>query len=46
MNDGPGQIKIRLLDAMAAYLNNRQVSRGAAKQRQILALLALNSGRR
>ncbi len=45
MNDGQGQIKIRLLGTMAAYLNNRQVAPSAAKQRQILALLALNSGR-
>ena len=45
MNDGPGQIKIRLLGVMSAYLDGRQVTPSAAKQRQILALLALNSGR-
>lgn len=45
MNDEPGQIKIRLLGVLTAYLDGTQVTPSAAKQRQILALLALNSGR-
>jgi DNA-binding SARP family transcriptional activator len=40
-----GQMHIRLLGPLSAQLNNEQVVPSAAKQRQILALLALNSGR-
>lgn len=39
------QINIRLLGPMSAFMNNKSVTPSAAKQRQILALLALNAGR-
>jgi DNA-binding SARP family transcriptional activator len=39
------QIDVRLLGPLSARLNHREVAPSAAKQRQILALLALNSGR-
>jgi SARP family transcriptional regulator, regulator of embCAB operon len=39
------QISIRLLGPMSAFLNNKSITPSAAKQRQILALLALNAGR-
>lgn len=39
------QINIRLLGPMSAILNSKPVTPSAAKQRQILALLALNAGR-
>jgi SARP family transcriptional regulator, regulator of embCAB operon len=45
MDTDPRQISIRLLGPMSAYLNNKPVTPSAAKQRQILALLALNAGR-
>lgn len=45
MDSDPRQINIRLLGPMSAFLNNKSVTPSAAKQRQILALLALNAGR-
>jgi len=39
------QIMIRLLGPMSAHVNNKPVTPSAAKQRQIMALLALNAGR-
>jgi SARP family transcriptional regulator, regulator of embCAB operon len=38
-------IDVRLLGPLSARLNHREVAPSAAKQRQILALLALNTGR-
>jgi DNA-binding SARP family transcriptional activator len=38
------QMEIRLLGPLSARLNNSEVTPSAAKQRQILALLALNAG--
>jgi DNA-binding SARP family transcriptional activator len=38
-------IDVRLLGPLSARLNHREVAPSAAKQRQILALLALNAGR-
>lgn len=43
--DDQRQISIRLLGPMSAFLNSKSVTPTAAKQRQILALLALNAGR-
>jgi SARP family transcriptional regulator, regulator of embCAB operon len=40
-----GEIRIRLLGPMSAELHGQQVAPSAAKQRQVLALLALNAGR-
>jgi DNA-binding SARP family transcriptional activator len=45
MNKEPREMDIQLLGPLSAYLNQRQVAPSAAKQRQILALLALNVGR-
>ena len=45
MDSAARQISIRLLGPMSATLNNKSVTPSAAKQRQILALLALNAGR-
>ncbi len=45
MNSETRQMSIQLLGPMSAYLNHRSVAPSAAKQRQILALLALNAGR-
>ena len=45
MNNEPGQIKVRLLGPLSARLDSRDITPRAAKQRQILALLALSSGR-
>jgi SARP family transcriptional regulator, regulator of embCAB operon len=45
MNNERAQMNVQLLGPLSAHLNNRQVAPGAAKQRQILALLALNTGR-
>lgn len=45
MNTEPIEIGIRLLGPFAAELNHRPVAPSAAKQRQIMALLALNTGR-
>jgi SARP family transcriptional regulator, regulator of embCAB operon len=45
MNTEHIEIGIRLLGPFAAELNHRQVAPSAAKQRQIMALLALNAGR-
>jgi SARP family transcriptional regulator, regulator of embCAB operon len=45
MNNESGQIKVRLLGPLSARLDSRDITPGAAKQRQILALLALSSGR-
>src|SRR2546429_9650630 len=39
------QMNIRLLGPLSALLNRTQVAPSAAKQRQIMALLALNAGR-
>jgi SARP family transcriptional regulator, regulator of embCAB operon len=41
----PGCMAIRILGPFSADLGNQAVTPSAAKQRQILALLALNSGR-
>ena len=45
MDTDLSQISIRLLGPMSAFLNNKAITPSAAKQRQILALLALNAGR-
>ena len=45
MNSESGQLSIVLLGPVSAHLNGRAVTPSAAKQRQILALLALNAGR-
>jgi DNA-binding SARP family transcriptional activator len=38
-------ISIQLLGPLSASLGNRTVTPNAAKQREVLALLALNAGR-
>jgi SARP family transcriptional regulator, regulator of embCAB operon len=45
MNGKPGKIVIRMLGPLRAHFNDRSIAPSAAKQRQILALLALNAGR-
>ncbi|HEY3956710.1 MAG TPA: BTAD domain-containing putative transcriptional regulator [Streptosporangiaceae bacterium] len=45
MSHEPGGLDIRLLGSLSVSLNHRPVTPSAAKQRQILALLALNAGR-
>src|ERR1700720_4251934 len=45
MQVNTGRISVQLLGPFAASLGLRTVSPSAAKQRQILALLALNAGR-
>jgi len=45
MQVDPGRISVQLLGPFAASLGPRTVTPSAAKQRQILALLALNAGR-
>jgi SARP family transcriptional regulator, regulator of embCAB operon len=45
MNTETRHISIQLLGPLSAFLNHRPVAPSAAKQRQILALLALNAGR-
>jgi DNA-binding SARP family transcriptional activator len=45
MQVDPGRISVQLLGPFAARLSERGVTPSAAKQRQILALLALNAGR-
>lgn len=45
MNNERAQINVRLLGPLSAHLDHRQIAPSAAKQRQILALLALNTGR-
>jgi len=40
-----GQLTIGLLGPLSAHLNGKPVAPSAAKQRQVLALLALNAGR-
>jgi SARP family transcriptional regulator, regulator of embCAB operon len=45
MSNAPGQLSIGLLGPLSACLNGRSVVPSAAKQRQVLALLALNAGR-
>jgi SARP family transcriptional regulator, regulator of embCAB operon len=45
MNNESCQIRIRLLGPLSAHLGDTDIAPGAAKQRQILALLALNGGR-
>jgi len=44
MNDEPGKIAFRLLGPLSICLNGIQVTPSATKQRQIVALLALNAG--
>jgi DNA-binding SARP family transcriptional activator len=45
MRSNPERISVQLLGPFAATLSQRDVAPSAAKQRQILALLALNAGR-
>jgi SARP family transcriptional regulator, regulator of embCAB operon len=45
MSNAPGQLSIGLLGPLSACLKGRSVVPSAAKQRQVLALLALNAGR-
>lgn len=45
MNNDPGQLSIEILGPFSARLGHLAVAPSAAKQRQILALLALNAGR-
>src|ERR1035437_4962189 len=45
MNMEFGQMAIGLLGPLSAQLNDKPVAPSAAKQRQVLALLALNAGR-
>ncbi len=45
MQVNPGRISVQVLGPFAAFLGPRTVTPTAAKQRQILALLALNAGR-
>lgn len=45
MNNAPGQLSIELLGPLSARLGDRPVAPSATKQRQVLALLALNAGR-
>jgi DNA-binding SARP family transcriptional activator len=45
MNTGSGQLTVGLLGPLSAQLNGEEVAPSAAKQRQVLALLALNAGR-
>ncbi len=45
MSSETGQLSIGLLGPLSAYFNDRPVAPSAAKQRQVLALLALNAGR-
>jgi DNA-binding SARP family transcriptional activator len=45
MNTEFGQLTIGLLGPLSAHLNGKPVAPSAAKQRQVLALLALNAGR-
>ena len=45
MNTDPGQLRIEILGPFSAHFGHLAVTPSAAKQRQILALLALNAGR-
>ena len=45
LEDMKAEIWIRLLGPMSADLNSQRVVPSAAKQRQIMSLLALNAGR-
>src|SRR5690242_18389395 len=45
MNTDSGQLTVGLLGPLSAHLNGKPVAPSAAKQRQVLALLALNAGR-
>jgi SARP family transcriptional regulator, regulator of embCAB operon len=45
MNDESRQMRVRLLGPLSAHLGEGDIAPSAAKQRQILALLALNGGR-
>jgi DNA-binding SARP family transcriptional activator len=45
MQTDPGRMNVQLLGPFAAWMDQRGVTPSAAKQRQILALLALNAGR-
>ncbi|HEX6521698.1 MAG TPA: AfsR/SARP family transcriptional regulator [Streptosporangiaceae bacterium] len=44
MNDEPGKIVFRLLGPLSICLNGTEVTPSATKQRQVIALLALNAG--
>jgi SARP family transcriptional regulator, regulator of embCAB operon len=44
MNDESGKIVFRLLGPLSMYLNGTDITPSATKQRQIMALLALNAG--
>ncbi|HEV3380611.1 MAG TPA: AfsR/SARP family transcriptional regulator [Trebonia sp.] len=44
MNVKSGKVVLRLLGALSVYLNGASVTPSATKQRQIIALLALNAG--
>ncbi|MEU8508824.1 AfsR/SARP family transcriptional regulator [Streptomyces brevispora] len=41
----PGQLSVRLLGSLSLHLDETPVTASAPKQRQVLALLALNAGR-
>jgi SARP family transcriptional regulator, regulator of embCAB operon len=45
LEDMQGEIRIGLLGPMSADLNSRRIVPSAAKQRQVMSLLALNAGR-
>jgi SARP family transcriptional regulator, regulator of embCAB operon len=45
MNNESCQMRVTLLGPLSAHLGDTDIAPGAAKQRQILALLALNGGR-
>lgn len=45
MSTEPGQMTIELLGPLSVHLNRLPIMPGAAKPRQVLALLALNAGR-
>jgi SARP family transcriptional regulator, regulator of embCAB operon len=45
MAAGPAEMSIQLLGPLSVQLNGAPIMPGAAKQRQVLALLALNAGR-
>jgi SARP family transcriptional regulator, regulator of embCAB operon len=45
MQTDPGRMNVQLLGPFAAWMGQRAVTPSAAKQSQILALLALNAGR-
>jgi SARP family transcriptional regulator, regulator of embCAB operon len=45
MSNESGQLNIGLLGPLSAHLNDQPIAPSATKQRQVLALLALNTGR-